>query len=109
MRDELLEQLAHGEDKKRLSDIKRDIAMVDEDMPIPDLFEKFIDTREHLAIVVDEFGSVSGVVTMEDIIETLLGLEIMDESDQVTDLQLLARENWQKRAKKLGISNDREA
>ncbi|MEH0008272.1 MAG: hemolysin family protein [Flavobacteriales bacterium] len=108
LRDELLEQLAHGEDKKRLSDIKRDIAMVDEDMPIPDLFEKFIDTREHLAIVVDEFGSVSGVVTMEDIIETLLGLEIMDESDQVTDLQLLARENWQKRAKKLGISNDRE-
>ncbi len=108
LRDELLEHLAHGEGGKCLSDIKRDIVMVDEDVPIPDLFEKFIDLREHLAIVVDEFGSVSGVVTMEDIIETLLGLEIMDESDQVTDLQLLARENWQKRAKKLGIPDEPE-
>lgn len=108
LKDELLEQLAHGEDKKRLSDIKRSIVMVNEDVPIPDLFESFIDAREHLAIVMDEFGSVSGVVTMEDIIETLLGLEIMDESDQVTDLQLLARENWQKRAKKLGISGDQK-
>lgn len=106
LKDELLEQLAHGEDKKCLRDLKRDIVVVDEDMPIPDLFEKFIEVREHLAIVMDEFGSVSGVVTMEDIIETLLGLEIMDESDQVTDLQLLARENWQKRARKLGISDD---
>ena len=51
-------------------------------------------------------GSVSGLVTMEDVIETLLGLEIMDESDDVSDLQLLARKSWEGRAKKLGIIED---
>jgi CBS domain containing-hemolysin-like protein len=56
-----------------------------------------------MALVVDEYGSVSGLVTMEDVIETLLGLEIMDESDNVSDLQLLARKSWETRAKRLGI------
>ena len=56
-----------------------------------------------MALVVDEYGSVSGLVTMEDVIETLLGLEIMDESDNVSDLQMLARKSWETRAKRLGI------
>ena len=51
----------------------------------------------------DEYGTVSGLVTMEDVIETLLGLEIMDESDNVEDLQLLARRKWEERAKRSGI------
>ena len=59
-----------------------------------------------MALVVDEYGSVSGLVTMEDVIETLLGLEIMDESDNVSDLQQLARRSWEARAKRLGIIND---
>ena len=59
--------------------------------------------REHIALVVDEYGSVSGLVTMEDVIETLLGLEIMDESDNVADLQDLARKNWENRAQRAGI------
>ena len=56
----------------------------------------------HLAIVVDDFGSIAGLVTMEDLMETLLGIEIMDETDTVADLQKLARAEWQKRAKELG-------
>ncbi|NJX17573.1 hemolysin, partial [Tamlana crocina] len=48
-------------------------------------------------------GNTIGLVTMEDIIETLMGLEIMDESDNVEDMQVLARQNWEKRAKKLGL------
>jgi CBS domain containing-hemolysin-like protein len=67
------------------------------------LFDTFIRKREHIALVVDEYGSVSGLVTMEDIIETLLGLEIMDESDNVEDLQALARKTWEERAKRTGI------
>ena len=55
--------------------------------------EKLIETKNHMALVVDEYGSVSGLVTMEDVIETLLGLEIMDESDNVSDLQHFARKS----------------
>ena len=62
--------------------------------------------HNHMALVVDEYGSVSGLVTMEDVIETLLGLEIMDESDNVSDLQHMARKSWETRAKKLGILED---
>ena len=70
------------------------------------VFEKLVASKNHMALVVDEYGSVSGLVTMEDVIETLLGLEIMDESDNVSDLQLLARKSWEERAKKLGILNE---
>ena len=76
--------------------------------PIPELFDLFIKERTHLAIVVDQYGNTIGLVTMEDIIETLLGLEIMDESDNIEDMQLLARKNWEKRAKKLGILKSEE-
>ena len=76
-------------------------------MPIPSLFEELVKNRNHLALVVDEYGSVNGLVTMEDVIETLLGLEIMDESDNVADLQLLARKSWETRAKRLGLMEDK--
>ena len=65
--------------------------MTSRNKPIPQLLEKFVEKNEHISLVVDEYGSVSGLVTMEDVIETLLGLEIMDESDNVEDLQVLAR------------------
>lgn len=91
---------------KKLSDLKRNIIVVNRSLPIPTLFEKLIESKNHMALVVDEYGSVSGIVTMEDVIETLLGLEIMDESDSVSDLQYLARKSWESRAKKLGIFED---
>ena len=92
--------------KEALSTIKREMLVTNRNKPIPELFEKFVNQREHISLVVDEYGSVSGLVTMEDVIETLLGLEIMDESDNVEDLQVLARKNWEHRAKRLGIIED---
>ncbi len=71
--------------------------------PIPDLFNRFLKDREHIVLVVDEFGGMSGIVTMEDVIETLLGLEIVDESDRVADIRALARKDWEKRAKSMGL------
>lgn len=106
LKDEIFKEMALDNNKKKLSELKRDIIVVERNLPIPTLFEKLIETRNHMALVVDEYGSVSGLVTMEDVIETLLGLEIMDESDNVSDLQHLARKSWEVRAKKLGIFDD---
>ena len=106
LKDEVMEEIIDGNGDRRLSDIRRNIRVIQRGMPMPDLFESFIVQKEHIALVVDEYGAVSGVVTMEDVIETLLGLEIVDESDSVEDLQVLARRNWQLRAKRLGIIND---
>lgn len=103
LKDEIFKEMALGNGSKKLSELKRNIIVVSRSLPIPTLFEKLVESRNHMALVVDEYGSVSGLVTMEDVIETLLGLEIMDESDNVSDLQHLARKSWEARAKKLGI------
>lgn len=106
LKDNVLEEIIHEHGASALSTIKRDILVTKRNTPIPQLFETLIEQKEHIALVVDEYGSVSGLVTMEDVIETLLGLEIMDESDGVENLQHLARKNWEARAKRLGIIED---
>lgn len=103
LKDNVLEELIHQHGGRPLSEIRRDILVTRRETPIPQLFDTLIRKREHIALVVDEYGSVSGLVTMEDVIETLLGLEIMDESDHVEDLQLFARKKWEDRAKRSGI------
>jgi CBS domain containing-hemolysin-like protein len=106
LKDDIFKEMALDNNTKKLSDIKRDIIVINRKLPIPKLFEHLVETKNHMALVVDEYGTVSGLVTMEDVIETLLGLEIMDESDNVSDLQVQARKNWEARAKKLGILED---
>jgi CBS domain containing-hemolysin-like protein len=103
LKDDLLEEIVEEQGEKPLSDIKREMTVVQDDVPIPDLFDTFINQRAHIALVVDEYGNTTGIVTMEDIIETLLGLEIMDESDAIEDMQAQARKNWERRAKRMGI------
>jgi len=106
LKDDVYKEMALDNGSKKLSELKRNIIIVNRNMAIPKLFEQLVETRNHMALVVDEYGTVSGLVTMEDVIETLLGLEIMDESDNVSDLQVQARKNWEARAKKLGILDD---
>jgi len=106
LKDNLLEAIINGKGAEPLVTIRRDILITNRDLSIPDLFDKLIKEREHIALVVDEYGSVSGLVSQEDVIETLLGLEIMDETDSVADLQALARKSWETRAKKMGIIED---
>ncbi len=103
LKDDILEEMVEDHESKPLSDLRRDIFVVDAQKPIPELFEIFIKKRGHIALVVDEFGNTIGIVTMEDIIETLLGLEIMDESDAIEDMQAAARKNWARRAQRMGI------
>ncbi|MBG7611058.1 DUF21 domain-containing protein [Polaribacter sp. BAL334] len=101
LKNSLLEAIIAGKGEETLSTLKREILITDRDLSIPDLFDILIKEKEHIALVVDEYGSVNGIVSQEDVIETLLGLEIMDETDNVADLQELARKSWKDRAKKI--------
>jgi CBS domain containing-hemolysin-like protein len=108
LKDNLLESMINGKGNDNLASIRRDIIVTDRELSIPDLFDRLIKEKEHIALVVDEYGSVSGIVSQEDVIETLLGLEIMDESDSVADMQQLARKSWENRAKRMGIIEDKK-
>lgn len=103
---ELLESLVLGKGDLALGTIKRDIIVVPEGLPISDLFTLLLEKREHIVLVVDEYGGMAGIVTMEDIMETLLGMEITDESDSTVDMQALARKNWEARARRIGLIKD---
>ncbi|MFK7949869.1 MAG: hemolysin family protein [Saprospiraceae bacterium] len=103
LKDQFLTKIINKEGHLPIKEIRRDILIVHENMAIPKAFQKLMTEREHIALVVDEFGGMEGIITMEDIIETLLGTEIVDEYDGVEDMQALARKNWEMRAKKLGI------
>lgn len=80
--------------KTNLSEFKRDILAVPNTINLFVLFNRLIEKKEHISIVVDEYGGLDGIITMEDVIETFLGLEIMDESDQVVDMQKYAKQKW---------------
>jgi CBS domain containing-hemolysin-like protein len=108
LKDEVLYKIINDEGDKPLRSVIRKIQVVPEHMPIPTLFNKLLEQQEQIALVVDEYGGTAGLISMEDIIETLLGMEIIDEMDQVADLQKWARQNWEKRARRLGYAPDNE-
>ena len=105
LKDDLLQQLVEGNGHKKLKEIKHDITAVQEDLTLPYLFERLVQKNNHLSIVVDEYGILQGLVTIEDLIETLFGREILDETDSVADLQAYAREQWKKRSRNFGIES----
>ena len=89
---------ARDEEDKCVIDLKRDILTISETLPLKEVFSRMMDRQEHICMLVDEYGGFSGLVSMEDIVETLLGQEIMDEVDTTKDMQILARRFWQQRA-----------
>jgi len=99
----VFEKLAENKTHLKLRDIRRKIIFVPKSQTIMSLWDIMLQKKEHIAIVVNEYGGIDGVVTMEDIIETLLGLEILDEKDKITDMQEYARERWNKRKAKYDI------
>jgi CBS domain containing-hemolysin-like protein len=89
------ERQGHGEEL--VSQYVKPITRVSEKLPVQQLLDQFIRHRGHLFLVEDEFGQFAGVVTLEDAIETLLGREIVDESDTVEDMQVLAKSRYRER------------
>lgn len=102
-KDELLDYHLRGRGDEPLRNIRRDILVVHDSLPITGLFNQLLARREHIALVVDEYGSMGGIVTMEDVIETLLGTEIVDELDDVESMKNLARERWLRLARAKGV------
>lgn len=106
LRVELLQALAQGHGEDQLSKYRRPIHAVPRTQTLSTLFNDMIAQRIHIAATLDEFGAFSGIITLEDVIETLLGTEIVDEVDHHDDMQQMARELWKKRAEKMGLPRD---
>ncbi len=96
-RKQLLIALAQGEKEKRIEEFLHDILFVSENMRVDDLLQLFLSRREHIAIVKDEFDGTSGLVTLEDVLEQLVG-EIVDEDDEVVDMRVHAQHEAEKRS-----------
>jgi len=87
----------------QVHDLKRNILTASENISLKDLFSRMNKRHEHICALVDEYGGFSGLITMEDVVETILGFEIVDELDTIEDMQKLARKNWRIRASRNGI------
>ena len=98
LRMDALQLMAEDKFDTRLRDIRRDVECFPEDTPIVDVWNGMLEKKEQIAIIINEYGSFQGILTMEDVIETILGDEIVDERDAVVDMQQLAREKWKKQA-----------
>ena len=99
LRYDVLELLTEDKFNVKLSSVKRPIAVFNEEATVSDIWESLLKTKDQIALIIDEYGSFQGLITLEDIIETILGMEIIDENDTVTDMQQYARERWQQRQK----------
>lgn len=108
LKSEVYQEVSLGNRDKPLFTLLRELPAIPDTVSLIQLFESFLRQRVQIRMVVDEYGGLVGLVTMEDLVETLLGIEIMDETDSVADMQALARRQWQKRAGRLGINIDEE-
>ena len=103
LRSEALELLTEDKFNMTLGEIKRDIVMYKEEMPVSEIWDSMLRNKRHIACVIDEYGSFQGIITLEDIIETIVGLEIMDERDDVADMRQLALDRWHQRQSRFKV------
>jgi CBS domain containing-hemolysin-like protein len=97
----ILEALSHDQHNKRIGDLLTPLTSLPERMSVSQALDFFIKEKEHLALAVDEYGVTTGLVTLEDAVETLLGVEIVDEFDHIEDMRKYALDQWQLRKQKL--------
>ncbi len=90
----VLELLAKDSFNVRMKDIKRHILRFDDGESVLAVWEKLLETKEHISVITDSYGCLRGIVTLEDVIETMLGEEIVDEADTEIDLQKAALDRY---------------
>jgi CBS domain containing-hemolysin-like protein len=95
------EALSHDFHSKKIGELVTPISSIPERMTVSQVLDYFIKEKEHISLAVDEYGIVTGIVSLEDAVETLLGVEIVDELDSVEDMRKFALEQWQMRKQKL--------
>jgi CBS domain containing-hemolysin-like protein len=108
LKDDLLLAQARNNTDSPLSKYRRELPALLDTTSLADAFEQVLHRRAHIMMIVDEYGGMEGIITMEDILETLLGLEIMDESDKTADMQAHARRLWKNRAQNMGLTIPRD-
>ncbi len=106
LRGDLLLAHARGNSDKVLSIYRRPLTALPDTSSLQNAFEILLEERSHITLIVDEYGGMEGILTLEDVLETLLGIEIVDEQDKVEDMRKLARKLWRKRALKMGLDID---
>ena len=98
---DILEKLSEQKNNDLLiKEFKRNILTIPSSITVYNLWEKMLEKKEHISIIVDEYGGLAGIVTMEDIIETLIGLEITDENDTIIDMRTYAKNRYNNNFKK---------
>lgn len=100
IRQKVMEKLAEDKHELKLKDIKRKIVVAPNTVALFSIWEQLLEKAEHIALIVDEYGGFDGIVTMEDIIESLLGMQIVDETDTIPNMQKYARDRWKARQAK---------
>ena len=95
LRQTILEKMAEDKFDAKLKEIARPILSFQENESVGTIWEKLLEKKEHISIIIDDYGTFRGLVTLEDVIETMLGKEIVDETDEVVDMQELAKEQWE--------------
>jgi CBS domain containing-hemolysin-like protein len=103
LKSDLFSDQVNNAGQSHLRDLKRPLNSVPDHLPLNVALEQLLTSREHIQLVVDEHGGMDGIVTLEDVVETLIGMEIVDEADQIEDMRRLARQKWRERVERLGI------
>lgn len=103
LRSDLLLANTRGNVENTLSVYRRHLAALPATSSLQNAFEMLLEERSHIMLIVDEYGGMEGILTLEDVLETLIGIEIVDELDKVEDMRELARKLWRKRALEMGL------
>jgi len=102
---DIFQEAINNHPDKKLRELAREIHFIPENVTLDDALNQFLSKRQHIFLVVDEFGGIEGLVTMEDLIETILGEEIIDEADKYIDLREVAK---RKRENRLRYKSDED-